>query len=75
MAKLVFALGIRHIGAKAAKLLSDHFKTMDNIIAADKESILAIDGFGDIMAESVCEFLQIRNQSSLLQALPRKALI
>ncbi len=56
LAKLVFALGIRHIGAKAAKLLSDHFKTMDNII--DKESILEIDGFGDIMAESVCEFFE-----------------
>lgn len=69
LAKLVFALGIRHIGAKAAKLLSDHFKTMDNIIAADKESILAIDGFGDIMAESVCEFFANQKSKQLVASL------
>lgn len=69
LAKLIFALGIRHIGAKAAKLLSDHFKTMDNIIAADKESILAIDGFGDIMAESVCEFFANQKSKQLVASL------
>ncbi|UKI24043.1 MAG: hypothetical protein L6V88_04720 [Anaerotruncus sp.] len=51
-------------------MLSDHFKTMDNIIAADKESILAIDGFGDIMAKKCLRiFLQIRNQKQLVASL------
>lgn len=72
LSKLVFALGIRHIGAKAAKLLSDSFKTMENIISADKDNILLIDGFGDIMAESVCEFLKIQNLLNLLKALPKQ---
>lgn len=56
LGKLIFAFGIRHIGAKAAKLLSDHFKNIDAIMSATKEDILAIDGYGDIMAESVVDF-------------------
>ena len=56
--KLVFALGIRHIGQKAAKLLSDKFGDMDSIMAASVEEISSIDGFGSIMAESVYEFMQ-----------------
>ena len=69
LSKLVFALGIRHIGAKAAKLLSDSFKTMENIISADKDNILLIDGFGDIMAESVCEFFENSKSLELVKSL------
>ncbi len=56
LGKLIFALGIRHIGQKAAKLLADRFSDMDGIISASKEEILSIDGYGDIMAESVTDF-------------------
>lgn len=56
--KLVYALGIRHIGQKAAKLLCDRFGDMDAIMGASVEDILTIDGFGAIMAESVYEFMQ-----------------
>ena len=69
LSKLVFAFGIRHIGAKAAKLLSDSFKTMENIISADKDSILLIDGFGDIMAESICEFFENSKSLELVKSL------
>lgn len=62
LSKLVFALGIRHIGAKAAKLLADHFKNIDNIMFATVDAILEIDGFGQIMAESVYDFF--RNESA-----------
>ncbi len=54
--RLVFALGIPHIGLKAAKLLAEYFHTLDAILAATAEEIAAIDGFGGIMAESVREF-------------------
>lgn len=50
LSKLLFALGIPHIGAKAAKLLAGAFGNMDALIAADEEQIAAIDGFGGIMA-------------------------
>lgn len=62
LSKLIFALGIRHIGAKAAKLLADHFKNIDNIMFATVDAILEIDGFGQIMAESVYDFF--RNESA-----------
>lgn len=56
LSKLIFALGIRHIGAKAAKLLSDRFKNIDAIMQATVDDILQIDGYGLIMAESVVNY-------------------
>lgn len=56
LGKLIFALGIRHIGQKAAKLLADRFQDMNGIISASKDDILSIDGYGEIMAESVVDF-------------------
>ena len=54
--RLVYALGIPHIGLKAAKLLAEHFKDIDGIFAASVEEISAIEGFGLIMAQSVYDF-------------------
>lgn len=51
--RLIFGLGIRNIGQKAAKLLCEKFPSMDLIINAEKESISEIEGFGDIMADNV----------------------
>ncbi len=54
--RLIFALGIRHIGQKAAKLLTGRFRNVDELFAASQEEIASIEGFGGIMAESVAEF-------------------
>ncbi len=51
--RLIFALGIRNIGAKAAKLLCAKFGSIDNIICASATEIEQIDGFGAIMAQNV----------------------
>ena len=51
--KLVFGLGIRNIGDKAAAQLAEHFGSMQALAAASAEEIAAIDGIGAIMAESV----------------------
>ena len=51
--RLIFALGIRNIGAKAAKLLCDKFGDMESIMNASVEDISSIDGFGAVMAENV----------------------
>ena len=56
--RLIFGLGIRHIGEKAAKILASHYKTLDSLMAADKESISEIHDIGEIMAESVTEFFK-----------------
>lgn len=69
LGKLIFAFGIRHIGAKAAKLLSDEFKNIDNIINASKEAILDIDGYGDIMADAVYDFFRTENAVELVNEL------
>ena len=69
LGKLIFAFGIRHIGAKAAKLLSDEFKDIDNIISADYDAVLAIDGFGDIMAKSVVDFFSSDSTKELIDEL------
>ncbi len=57
--RLIFGLGIRHIGQKAAKLLADHFGSMDAVMAATAEEIEAIDGFGAVMAQSVVAFMSL----------------
>lgn len=54
--KLIFGLGIRNIGDKAAALLAEHFGSMQNIQNADEAQISLIDGFGGVMAQSVVEF-------------------
>lgn len=67
--KLVFALGIRNIGEKAALLLAEKFRTMDALAAATEEEILAIDGMGEIMATSITEFFARAGTRDLLQRL------
>ena len=54
--RLIFAMGIRHIGEKAAKLLAERFGNLDAIMQATVSDILEIEGFGEIMALSVVEF-------------------
>lgn len=71
LSKLVFALGIRHIGQKAAKLLSDKFGSMESISKATVEEIAEIDGFGLIMAESVVEFFSHKESLELIEKLEK----
>ncbi|GAA0221936.1 NAD-dependent DNA ligase LigA [Metaclostridioides mangenotii] len=54
--RLINGLGIRFIGAKAAKILSDNYKNLDEIIDAKVEDLNDLEEFGDIMSHSVVEF-------------------
>lgn len=67
--RLVFALGIRNIGQKAATLLCERFGNMDRIISADTEEISSIDTFGNIMAESVVKALREPHRLELIRRL------
>nr|WP_026678354.1 NAD-dependent DNA ligase LigA [Fictibacillus gelatini] len=51
--RLLFGLGIRHVGAKAAKTIAQTFETMDQLMNASKEELMAIDEVGEKMADSV----------------------
>ena len=64
--KLIFALGIHHIGLKAAKLLANHFGTMDNLLNATKEDVTSIDGIGDVMADTLIKTLSLPETRTLI---------
>ena len=69
LSRLIFGLGIRHIGKKAAELLSRHFIDIDNIMGADFYDIIVIEGYGDIMAQSVIDFFAERKNRELIEKL------
>jgi DNA ligase (NAD+) len=53
---LLYGLGIRHVGAGAARLLADRFGSLDAIIAAGSEELQSIDDMGPVMAKSIVAF-------------------
>lgn len=67
--RLLFGLGIRHIGQRASKDLAQHFLTMDAILNASQEEFEAIEGFGGVMAESAYQFFHEKETLELLDAL------
>lgn len=67
--RLIFALGIRHIGVAVSKLLCQRFGDIDSIISAAPETMSAIDGFGDIMANAVCDYFKQSSSIELIEQL------
>jgi DNA ligase (NAD+) len=54
--RLIYALGIRHVGEKASFVLAERFKTLDNLIKAEKEEIDGINEVGSVIADSVADY-------------------
>ncbi|MBA2872471.1 DNA ligase (NAD+) [Anoxybacillus calidus] len=54
--RLLFGLGIRHVGAKAAKILAQQFETMERLSQATKEELMAIHEIGEKMADSIVTY-------------------
>ena len=69
LSRLITALGIMHIGAKAAKVLARRFKTMDNLANASLEELSFIDDIGPIMAKSIVDFFTQGQTKDLIQKL------
>lgn len=67
--RLVFALGIRNIGLKAAKLLCENFPTIDDIMNAKAADFETIDGFGEIMALSIEKYFSLDSTRELIDDL------
>ena len=67
--RLVFGLGIRHVGSKAARLLAEEFITMDQLREASLEAIEAIEGLGETIAESIHSFFELEEVATLIQKL------
>lgn len=64
--RLVYALGIRNIGLKAAKLLCEHFLTVNDLMNAKAEDFESIDGFGSIMAQSLENYFSLESTKQLI---------
>lgn len=54
--KVLFALGIRFVGETVAKKLAKHFKSIDNLMVADFETLISVDEIGDRIAQSIIDF-------------------
>ncbi|WP_144555325.1 NAD-dependent DNA ligase LigA [Bacillus sp. X1(2014)] len=67
--KLLFGLGIRHVGAKAAKTLAQQFGTMDKLAQASKDDLLAINEIGDKMADSIVAYFEKEEAVELINEL------
>ncbi len=69
LSRLICALGIRHIGEKAAKLLAKRYKTIDEFAAADIEEMTAIDDIGETMAKAAAEYFTSEQNRAFIERL------
>jgi DNA ligase (NAD+) len=67
--RLLFGLGIRHVGGKAARLLAEHFGDIDALMAADFDTVAAIDHVGPIIADSVVTYFDKQPAQELIREL------
>lgn len=74
LGKLLFALGIRHIGQKAAKLLADKYGSIDELMKASKEDIMETEGFGETLADSIVNFFALEQTENLINELKQLGL-
>lgn len=72
--KVLFALGIRHVGERTAKILADNFGSIDNIINADEERILQVNEIGPKIAESISLFMKDNKNLELIEKLKKAGL-
>ncbi|MBC1475449.1 NAD-dependent DNA ligase LigA [Listeria grandensis] len=69
--KLLFGLGIRHVGAKAAKVLAQYFETMDALREAEKEALMEVPDIGEKMADSIVAYFENEEVHDLLAKLEK----
>ncbi len=69
LSRLVYALGIRNIGQKTADLLTEKYHTIDELMAATAEDLCTIDGFGEVMADSLVNYFALEQSKNLIERL------
>ncbi len=67
--KLIFALGIPHVGEKTAKVLATQFQTMSNLQKTSKEELVIIPDIGEIIAQSITDYFNNPNNSAIVEEL------
>jgi DNA ligase (NAD+) len=74
LSRLLFALGIEHVGEIAAKQIARHFGTMEAIVDASLDDMLAVHGIGEIIARSVVDWFADRGARRLIERLRKRGL-
>lgn len=69
LSRLLFALGVRHVGATAAELLARRFGTLDALMAAEEDEIAAVHGIGEVIARSVTDHFSRPASRALVERL------
>jgi DNA ligase (NAD+) len=67
--RLIFALGIRHIGSRSAQALEEHFASMDDLMAADKTALESVPDIGPVVAASLVHYFEEPRNRDLLSSL------
>ena len=72
--RVLFALGIRHIGETVAKKLTTHFKNIENLISANFDELIEVEEIGDVIANSLITYLNNETNVRILQSLKNDGL-
>ena len=75
LSRFLYALGIRFVGRKTAKILADKFKNIENLMKADFEILNSIENIGEITAKSVVEFFKDKNNVNLVRKLLKYGIV
>ncbi len=67
--RLIFGLGIPHVGAKTAKVLASKFETMDNFMTSTEDDLVKISDIGDIIAKSVVNYFEDNHNKAIIEEL------
>ena len=67
--KLLFGLGIPHVGSKTAKIIASHYHNIDNIIKATLEDLSSINDIGEIIAKSIVDYSQKEDNKIIIERL------
>jgi DNA ligase (NAD+) len=71
LSRLLFALGIRHVGVNAARSLAGHFGSIERLAAAGVEELTEVEDVGDVMSASILDFFRNRENRRILEKLAR----
>ena len=67
--KLLFGLGIPHVGSKTAKIIASHYHNIDNIMKATLEDLSSINDIGEIIAKSIVDYFQKEDNKIIIERL------
>ncbi len=65
----IYALGIRHVGETTARQLANHFGSLEALMQADQDALLALDQVGDVLAESIVNFFAQAHNQKVIQSI------